>query len=158
MPTENIKLRVIFAFLLFNLYLGVNSANACLCSRGWTIELGFEKADVVVEGTVLNYQKKFIPSQEDPQIGRFSVNVMILVETMFKGGTIQDTLIVETGGEAGECGVDFEEGAKYIIYALKNQRSSSNEYLTNICLGTQIADKSHLRKLERLQTAYMKGR
>lgn len=94
-------------------------------------------------------------------IGHYLTKVLVRVETIFKGQTTNDTLIIYTGLGGGDCGYIFEAGQKYIIYGAtksffgsffkdKNIPNGPNVYWTNICTRTQEYNRAEIVELEKI--------
>ena len=83
-----------------------------------------EKSDAVFVGSVKDIQK-------DTMTHKISFNV----SSSYKG-TQEDALSISTNSESAACGVSFEKGKEYLVYASKNENGSLS---TNLCTRTALA-------------------
>ena len=114
---------LLVAFLL----LCSNSAHACLClsnSVKERVKVMKKKADAIFTGEVKSVMKE---SGAD-------YKVVFEVSRSWKENNINEyTLYTKTSG----CGVWFEEGKTYLVYAKNNE---NNLLVTEICWGTGIIE------------------
>lgn len=113
-------LAVLLAVLAFPLVV-VTAAPAYACS---CVNAGVERqvrwADVVFVGTV---EQVFLPDQQRV--------AEVVVDRVLKG-SVPERTDVETGGGGGDCGVDFLEGDRVLVFGTLQDDAVH----TDICSGT----------------------
>lgn len=111
-------------FRMIVLFIGiVHIADACTClSRPLTNE--FRSADIILVGKLRQRLDEYGPLSYRAYYS-FSVGRTIK-------GSLQDTVVIETGIGWGDCGYLFREDVEYLIYAYKR----NGEYVTSICTRT----------------------
>ncbi|MFY0483317.1 hypothetical protein ACI6PS_12005 [Flavobacterium sp. PLA-1-15] len=138
----------IFLLLIFNYSF------ACSCIPTPSMEKALDETDVVVTGKVLS-KESF--GKKDGRLPRyFASNVKYKVEvTKIHKGKIKKGIITIVTGPAmgGDCGVFFQIGKSYTIYAevtLIDTGGKKVEFLeTTICTRTAKADKTESAKIEK---------
>lgn len=165
----------ILAIALFG--LTGQKATACSCIGESTVEGGYKNADMVTTGKIITVETKWLPdsarmkrmvelgfpadSLDKRLIGYYLKKALVKVDKVYKGDSIPDTLTIYTGMGGGDCGFQFNEGQKYIIYGdtnsyfggfFRDQKilSGRDVYWTNICTRTQVHNGKEIRELERL--------
>ena len=117
--TNKYLLAFAFLFLLF----GAKSAFACSCApRDNATNEDFQKAAAVFTGKVLSVQRK-----------KDSVTVKLAVQKYWKG-KISNEIKITTASNSAACGVNFEVGKEYLVYASETNGKLS----TNICSRTTL--------------------
>ena len=114
------RLNILFISLLIGLSL------PCDCDLPPTPENGFEMADVVFSGQVIQIVEDW---------NNFLNEVSISVSSIWKGEIANEVLIL-TGIDDGLCGYSFEIGFEYLIYGYY----SGNEIWTDICTRTNFLE------------------
>ena len=144
-------------FLLLVSLTELTKSFACTCIGKATIEQSYGSADIVYSGKVIA-----VYIDEDSTSYRFR-RVLHLVTTfvideIYKGENQKsDTIQIITAYESASCGIHFEMGRSYIVYAKKNEFSSVKIefpylYSTDKCTRTRSLDKNRKerRRLRRL--------
>jgi len=131
MKTRFLWLTIFFVVVLF----GFEKVNACSCRVSNPPCGGIEKSSIVFLAEVISVSihneertaknKEFIPF-----IGK---KAQVKVLESFNNMTAKE-LVVETGLGGGDCGFNFKEGEKYLIYA----HEYKGRILTSICSRTQL--------------------
>jgi len=108
------------SILIFLAAIAALASYACKCYQG-TFDQEVQQADKIFMGTVL------MKTASDKAYYLFSVS------QGFKG-VKADTITVKTGFGGGDCGMNFEVGKTYVVYAQNEE--------TNICHRNALADKN----------------
>lgn len=117
------KYLLAFAFLF--LTFGASEAFACSCAPpSQTTNDDFQKATAVFVGRVLDVQRK-----ENAE----NITVKFAVQKYWKG-KISNTVKVMTASNSAACGVNFEVGKDYLVYANENNGKLS----TGLCSRTAL--------------------
>ena len=132
---KTIRAVLVVSFLASALVvLGATRALACSCVAPRSDRVALEDATAVFAGTVAAVE----PGVEigvDPATWTFAV------DTVYKGpiGTTQD---VSTHTQPAACGVVFDEGARYVVFAYEGDESVASEggLVTNSCMNTRELD------------------
>ena len=128
-----------------------NTANACSCARGVTIENQFADASIVFVGRVESVHdrwsalekfwlkvRRFFNEQARPETDYrhyctdYGMEVTFAVQQAWKGVASRRVVLL-TGRGGGDCGVDFKPGVDYIVYAYP---PAGDGCQTNICTRT----------------------
>lgn len=123
---------------VFFLLLTAQSAHACSCMGGRALCEEFGSAAAVFVGTVTGVrdaprpataqEKKIAEDEWEPRGFRFAV-------TQSFHGVAGAEVEVWTGRGGGDCGYDFEQGATYLVYAYRMEKSG--RLGTGICSRTR---------------------
>lgn len=124
------------------LELGIHGvAWACSCATLDTVEDALADSDLVVYGEVLSVRGPFslgcTISSADP------MQVRVEVLEAFEGAEVGDVITIETARDGASCGVGFQEGEDWLIYASGGS--------TGLCTRTRPADADD-PELEELAT------
>lgn len=121
---------------------------ACNCNEARSVPEEFKHADAIFVGTILNKEIVFVHKeslmmydtfqQDFPGIQYSFVKYTTIVEKLYKGKTTSDTVIIRTGMGGGDCGIRFEVGGKYIVYA------ESKSYLASIINSLNIPEEQNV--------------
>jgi hypothetical protein len=134
--------RVAFSILLLGL-----SASACTCPAGAAVtrEGALERVKetgpktTVFEGTVLS--QELIPGPIGSPPGALSMTThgqhrkVTLRSLRTYRGPKQERIVAVTGVGGGDCGVDFETGENYLVFA---DETAPGSFFTSICSGTDL--------------------
>jgi hypothetical protein len=111
------------ATLLVALFLTLIQLNAFACKcRQQTIEENMASADHVFSGKVMKIKKS-----------QSSLTVFVRVAKQFKGKIRFKTIEIMTASESAACGVNFQKGKEYVIYANNGDKKCLN---TSSCTRT----------------------
>jgi hypothetical protein len=126
-------------------------AGACSCwaGGGTTRDAAVERMNstrpgtLIFEGTVENQELNTGPIR--PPAGALSMTsqgqhrlVTIQASLVYRGSK-QDKFVVATGAGGGDCGVDFETGEKYLVFA---NETAPGIFFTSVCAGTGLLSRS----------------
>ena len=128
------------ASLLFFLFFCVQTADACSCSISNAVCSAYWDTPLVFRGRVTGI--KFVPD-EPPQervvngkltktIGPGTLEVQFHVIENFRGNAGSET-VIHTPSQGPACGVQFRDGAEYLVYAHQQARE---EWWTGSCTRT----------------------
>ena len=142
------------AYYSILLVLLFNYSFACSCIPQPSMEKAIDETDVVVTGKVLS---KEAFTKKDGRLSKyFTRNVKYKIEvTKIHKGKIKKGIITIVTGPAmgGDCGVFFEIGKSYTIYAdymLIDAGGKKVAFLeTSICTRTAKADKTESKRIEK---------
>ncbi len=98
---------------------------ACSCAEPQPVSVQFEHSDAVFVGEVLEVQEKRTLN------GRITKAALFEVDRIWKGGT-QSQVIIHTGSGGGDCGIYFEQGQDYLVYARHSNMYGDEEQLVTI--------------------------
>jgi len=90
------------------LVVRVETATACSCTDYPTFEQARERSDAIFRGTVVRVD--VLPERP------YMVMATLVVTAWWKG-EVADSAHVVTGENSGVCGVEFELGHEYLVYA-----------------------------------------
>jgi len=111
-------------------------AAACTCEPTTAAARLGRSTDVFV-GTVLSatLQRKTVTTYRGTMV--FSrVRATIRVDRSWKG-PLRDVVEVVTNGEASMCGVDFQQGLRYLVFAARESGEMKATLMTSICNGSR---------------------
>jgi hypothetical protein len=100
--------------ILVLLLIGSNSF-ACSCTGKSSVKEAVRNSDIVFGGKVLFVKRvDYLRWQGIPMVGKL---VTLLVQEQAKGILHSDTVVIATGSGGADCGVQFQEGHSYLVYA-----------------------------------------
>ena len=121
--------------VLLWLLAGTGTAHACSCVLPGTPVQELEKNAAVFAGQVVAVRHSF--GLESMLFGPGDrTTVEFNVETVWKGNVGQD-MTITTPPTGGSCGVPFEEGQEYLVYAYDSTHQDGG-YSTGICTRTKL--------------------
>ncbi|MGG4451994.1 hypothetical protein [Brevibacillus porteri] len=123
--------------ILFTFFIQPSSASACSCASPPDTLTAKDLSAAVFTGKVLQVNERtdwigLLSFWDKPIRGGF--DVIFEVQSTWKGVNQQQVLIV-TDGLGGACGIPFQPGQEYLIYA---SYWELNELETNICTRTVL--------------------
>ena len=127
------------ALLFLAVYVTSGDDARCRCREDVALADSYQRADVVVLGTVTKRER----TQElfHGDMGPYpAVRVRLVVGTAWKGAAAQDTLTITTGVGGGDCGFPFELVESYLVFA---KRNADGVAMTGICYPTRHARNAH---------------
>ncbi|HLP95602.1 MAG TPA: DUF4932 domain-containing protein [Saprospiraceae bacterium] len=167
---KNITLCLLFCCAL----AGMPAAQACSCIGESPVKDQLKQMDAVVVGTVVaseyvqllpNKQTLELIARDSTQASRYMREIYVakytvLVEKIYKGMHIRDTVYIYSGRGGGDCGYKFKTEERYIIYGEKKSYfdglfehfvypEGKNIYWTNICLRTTEYNENEIKELEK---------
>lgn len=135
------------ASCLLLLTLLVRPAAACKCQGETTVRVAVQHAQVVASGRVIS---RLVTANLKPygvaitgdttssayQAMKFSVAVYQLkVDKIYKGKSVVDTLTILTPANGAGCGVRFEVGNRYIVYATAMDEMAHSSAVQRVSTG-----------------------
>jgi prolyl-tRNA synthetase len=142
------KMRIISAVsCLLLLTLLVRPAAACKCQGETTVRAAVQHAQVVASGRVIS---RLVTANLKPygivitgdttswayHAMKFSVAVYRLkVDKIYKGEIVADTLTILTPANGAGCGVRFEVGERYIVYATVMDEMAHSSAVRRVSTG-----------------------
>lgn len=150
--------------LVMTMLLAAPAGWACRCRLGLTMAEHYREHDVVVVATVLRIDVRVGPQADSAVVRRFrQKGWTVIIDSSFTAwaslkrtfkltrtykGVVNDSIFEVAAGWGGpDCGVGFEVGKAYLIYA--NRRDG--HYSTSRCAGTKEYDDAEASQLEELQ-------
>src|SRR5690606_4011189 len=127
------KIIVILSVLLFSSLLLTalpSSVSACSCAVVSEPQTSYNHAEAVFSGKVIDIRR-------NNRSGYSPLKVYFEVKETWKG--INETqVIINTGLGGGDCGVAFEVGKEYMVYASKSSIYDTSGLSTTICTNTGL--------------------
>jgi len=108
-------------------------AAACSCLPG-TPESQLAAATAVFEGRVVS-----IVRRGDPEVGPARLEVTFEVVQTWKAANVE-RIIVSTASDSAACGIHFEQGRSYLVYA---QAGDGDALVAGLCGGTALREDSN---------------
>jgi hypothetical protein len=152
-------MRALMLMMLILLMSCILKVNACKCFEQ-SFNESYRGATVIITGKVLVREPTAI---KDTTGGgsyykeMYAHCYLFLVEKVYKGRVISDTLRVYTGINAAACGWRFAIGQRYIVYGQgKNYFNShlpkeKNTVWTSTCHRTMPFDKEEIAALKKMK-------
>lgn len=119
------------ANLLLAVTFGTEEAYACTCVR-LSQEEQLQRSDAVFSGEVLDARENPSPAPPGLHLGPVTFDV----EESWKGVSEEQVVVLGYGG-GGDCGIDFREGGRYLVYATYGGQGEDAALTTGICEGTK---------------------
>jgi len=107
---------------------GARSAHACSCAGGASLEEELESSDAVFAGAVTEIEREDHAPGVGPPLGRVTFDV----NESWKGVT-EGTASVYGQGDEVSCGLDFDPGERYLVYAYR----TGDHLETSFCEATK---------------------
>ena len=131
--------RIRLGFLIFalavNLLLAgtsnLRNAHACSCISV-PLEEHLRTSDAVFSGEVVGIDENDLSPGAGPQLGKVTFDV----SGVWKGASEEPVAVYGQGPEAS-CGIDFEEGESYLVYAYRSNGDGTNPLQTDLCNATK---------------------
>lgn len=123
------KFIAIFALCSSFLFLMVSfpsTSSACSCAEQQSVEEEFKQSKAVFSGEVLEVKENRSTN------GSMSNSVLFEVSKTWKG--VDETqIIITTGVGGGDCGIEFNKGEEYLVYATESTMYGENTLVSTIC-------------------------
>ncbi|MDQ6421614.1 hypothetical protein RB620_19490 [Paenibacillus sp. LHD-117] len=119
-----------FAMLAASFAISPKSAFACSCAMPASVAEELGRSDAVFDGTVIaghKPRKWFTESSADPVTWTFEAH------EIWKG-KVAPTVTVTSAQSGASCGVEFQEGKRYIVYA----RGTGDSLDVSLCSRTAL--------------------
>lgn len=151
MTISKVRPCLLILALVVNLALAAgpyaSGAHACSCAGGWSTEEEFRRSTAVFSGEVVEVGK--LPMEQggptDPRIPLLDP-VTFYVKGAGKGVT-GDTVVVHGQGPGPSCGLNFERGETYLVFAGAKGRSEEDPLETGLCSSTRQASEETARNM-----------
>jgi hypothetical protein len=135
-PTVGIKARLLAVALVANLFVAAflaPSAHACSCASV-SPERQIKTSDAVFSGEVMETEEGGLvsPSDTGPPLGPVTLDV----KDAWKGAS-ENSIVVYGYGLEASCGIEFERGESYLVYAHRSNGEASKPLETSLCEGTK---------------------
>lgn len=101
--------------LVVGFLLSAAPASACTCAPPGPPAQELERADAVFTGKVESIEPAPLPGDDPEWPSRLRVTLRLL--GVWKGLPEGDTAVVLTASQSAACGVSFQEGKKFLVYA-----------------------------------------
>jgi len=130
------KIILIFSFISI-LFVSSFSleVSACSCTQLPSVEKELERSNAVFSGKVIGVREKRSLN------GNASKLVLFEVTSTWKG-VEQSQIMITTGLGGGDCGIDFKEGEKYLVYAQESTMYGAKSLVSIICGRTNELSSS----------------
>ncbi len=106
------------------------SASACSCAEVPDVQSELNRSQSVFNGKVLDIKEK------RGQKGYMHKSVLFEVTEVWKGPQ-QTQIMISTGFGGGDCGIDFQKGQEYLVYAYET------DFYGPVALETTICDRTN---------------
>lgn len=127
------------------LVLVAGAAAACSCAvQGAAADV--QRSDVVLVGTVVGVQP---PPWRPVMSGGDPATYEIEVSSVLKGRAAVTTY-VRSAVDGGSCGIEIDEGGRYVIFTHVQVREGEDELWASLCGGTTEAAPEVLDRVERV--------
>lgn len=113
------------------------SGTFCKCGEKYSVKKEFKTSGLVFRGT---------PVAKTDSNEHYSLQFKFSTSHTFKG-IIRDTVLVYTGYEDENCGVDFQLNREYLVYC----RKADGVWYASSCSRTAIIDSSLKNELYNLK-------
>jgi len=122
-------------------------AYACSCAGGGSTDEAFRRSTAVFSGEVVEVGE--LPTGQwkptDPGM-RLLAPVTFDVDAAWKG-VAGDSVVVHGQGPAPSCGLDFERGETYLVFAAGTGRDGDGPLETGLCSATRQASEETARNM-----------
>lgn len=166
-----------FLFLAVSICIHFYSFS-CSCIGESTVKNAYKTANLVVVGKVVSvktvkiwYDTTYVKWEYNPEVdtvsleeykfneemyGRHVMEFTVVVEQAYKGTKTNDTIQIRTGFGNGDCGINFNLGKNYLIYAWNDYQTIYDKiglpksrkkrlkgvFETNICSRTAFYEEN----------------
>lgn len=135
-------------FLLLSiLLLSLSNSEGCTCIGSDTIQV-IPSKQIVVSGTIISNEIVELPLLDTVMYpnspGFREAHYSMVVDRVYNGKRVADTIEIQTGMGGGDCGFSFTIGQSYIVFASSKPERffRANRIIkTNICTHTQLYSK-----------------
>lgn len=111
------------------LLLVTSLAEACKCRPPGPPKESADASDAVLVGKVTKVE----------EVNELHRRITLAVTTSYKGPTKKEAVIY-TSTSSASCGVEFEKGKSYIVYATESLQGKDKVLTTNTCTRTRTLD------------------
>lgn len=122
-------------------------AHACSCMGGWSTEEEFRRSTAVFSGEVVEVEE--LPTGEwdltDP--GMLPLGPVTFDVNAAWKGVEGNSVVVSGQGPGASCGLDFERGETYLVFAGGSGRHGDGPLQTGLCSATRQASEETARNM-----------
>lgn len=145
------RLYLLILALAANLVLftgpGAGGAYACSCAGTWSTEESYRRADAVFSGEVVEVEESPAPSDGTTTLAMPRLNpVSFDVGEAWKGVS-GDAAIVYGEGPEVSCGIDFDRGETYLVFAYNSREAEDSPLQADFCGATEQVDVETARQM-----------
>jgi len=135
MPATRTRAGFLIVALAVNLVLAstlhVREARACSCTGGFSVQEELRDSDAVFWGEAVSVEKQGSTSSTPPFLGP----VTFEVRESWKGAS-RERVIVHGQGLGASCGLDFDTGKTYLVFAYHVGKGGDGPLETGLCTST----------------------
>jgi hypothetical protein len=136
MALTRTKIGLLALALAANLLLaagpGAGGASACSCAGSSSVKKELRTSDAVFSGAVVNIDESDTSRGAGLSLGK----VVFDVNRSWKG-VAGDSAVVYGQGPGASCGVGFETGKTYLVFAYRGGEGREGSLQTDLCTRTQ---------------------
>lgn len=127
--------------------LGARPAYACSCAMAGSVEEAFRSSDAVFSGEVLEIGSP-TPEQDGvaTRVRPYLAPVTFDVQDAWKGVS-GESAVVYGQGPGASCGLDFERGETYLVFAYGAETGKESPLQTSFCSATRQASVETARNM-----------
>lgn len=134
-------------WLSFAATLAVKPAHACSCAGTGDAEEELRRSDAVFSGEVVEVGELSTAGQGPMDPGMpFLAPVTFDVKGAWKGVT-GDSVVVHGQGPGVSCGLNFEPGETYLVFAGGSGEDGGGKLQTDLCSATRLASEETARNM-----------
>ena len=148
-------MKIIALISTFSLIISKN-ANCCYCIDSAIISDSFKNSSLIFNGLILSVR------DESPKPERSYYRIYtVQIEKIYKGHYQRKTIEILTGYGDGDCGIEFNIGEKYIIYAsiqslnLSKKNTKTKTYYTNECTRTNRFNENEVAEIKKYKRKHL---
>ncbi|MBA3425334.1 MAG: hypothetical protein H0U04_12535 [Rubrobacter sp.] len=118
-------------------FLNTGVAHACSCAGVPSAEEGLRTSDAVFWGEATNVEGQDLSPDSNPDLGpvAFLGPVTFKVKEYWKGD-VPESVVVLGQGMGASCGLDFDKGKSYLVFAYRSGDTGDAPLGTDLCSAT----------------------
>jgi hypothetical protein len=113
------------------------SAHACSCAGGVSLERQIRSSDAVFSGEVESIEPGELAPGGGPPLGRVTFDA----KEVWKGAQ-EGSVVVYGYGDEVTCGIEFERGESYLVYAQRSSGDEGKPLETDFCGPTKPLERA----------------
>ncbi len=117
--------------------LHVREARACSCAGSLAPERELRTSDAVFSGEVVSIEGDRLAPGLGPPLGRVTFDA----KESWKGVS-EKSVVVYGHGDEVSCGIDFEKGEQYLVYAYRSNDGPGDHLETSYCDATKLMSEA----------------
>ena len=150
MVATRVRVGYVFLALLLGFSLvavGARPAYACSCAGTWDTDEEFQRSTAVFAGEVVEVGELSVEraGPTDPGMPLLAP-VTFDVEEAWKG-VAGDSVVVHGQGPGPSCGLDFERGETYLVFAGRSGEGENGPLQTGLCSSTRQSSVETARNM-----------